>query len=73
MREYTNKDFTIADVFHKQVAKHPNKVCFVFEDKEWTFQQVLLYYYYHHNFYIKKIAFVYSLLHISYYTVVKVV
>jgi hypothetical protein len=22
------------------VAKHPNKICFIFEDTEWTFAQV---------------------------------
>lgn len=31
---------TIGDVFYKYVTKHPNKPCFVFEDKDWSFKEV---------------------------------
>ncbi|KAJ9588450.1 hypothetical protein L9F63_018183, partial [Diploptera punctata] len=40
VRSHMKKDVCIADIFRWQVAKHPNKPCFIFEDKEWTFAQV---------------------------------
>ncbi|KAJ8875097.1 hypothetical protein PR048_022988 [Dryococelus australis] len=40
VRSHEKKDLTIADIFRQRVARHPNKVCFVFEDTEWTFAQV---------------------------------
>ncbi|XP_023713297.2 long-chain fatty acid transport protein 4 isoform X1 [Cryptotermes secundus] len=40
VRSHQRKNLNIADIFRQRVAKHPNKVCFIFEDKEWTFAQV---------------------------------
>ncbi|KAG7208410.1 hypothetical protein KM043_014642 [Ampulex compressa] len=40
IRGHERKDRGIADVFRQNVSRHPNKVCFIFEDQEWTFQQV---------------------------------
>ncbi|XP_034934364.1 long-chain fatty acid transport protein 4-like isoform X2 [Chelonus insularis] len=40
MRCYERKNQSVADVFKQHVNKHPNKVCFIYEDQEWTFQQV---------------------------------
>lgn len=40
IRAFSKKDVSVADVFRQHVSKHPNKVCFIFEDKEWTFAQV---------------------------------
>jgi len=36
------KNRNVADIFRQQVNRHPNKICFIFEDQEWTFQQVAL-------------------------------
>lgn len=40
VRSHQRQDLNIGDIFRKQVAKHPNKICFIFEDIEWTFAQV---------------------------------
>jgi hypothetical protein len=40
VRSYARSNFSIADIFRQQVAKHPDKVCFIFENTEWTFAQV---------------------------------
>ncbi|XP_076161043.1 fatty acid transport protein 1 isoform X2 [Ptiloglossa arizonensis] len=40
IRCHEKKDRSVADVFRQHVNRHPNKVCFVYEDEEWTFQQV---------------------------------
>ncbi|XP_076636944.1 fatty acid transport protein 1 [Colletes latitarsis] len=37
---HAKKDRSVADVFRQHVARHPNKICFIYEDEEWTFQQV---------------------------------
>ncbi|CAD6227692.1 GSCOCG00001372001-RA-CDS [Cotesia congregata] len=37
---HEKKNRSVADVFQQFVAKHPNKSCFVFEDREWTFQEI---------------------------------
>ncbi|XP_018058160.1 PREDICTED: long-chain fatty acid transport protein 4 isoform X2 [Atta colombica] len=34
------KNRNVADIFRQQVKRHPNKICFIFEDQEWTFQQI---------------------------------
>lgn len=34
------KNRTVADVFRQHVARHPNKICFICEDEEWSYQQV---------------------------------
>ncbi|XP_012262719.1 long-chain fatty acid transport protein 4-like [Athalia rosae] len=40
IKSHERKNLGVADVFSQNVAKHPNKTCFIFEDREWTFQQV---------------------------------
>lgn len=39
-KNFTKKSWSMPDIFHQQVLKHPNKACFLFEDETWTFQQV---------------------------------
>ncbi|KYQ56708.1 Long-chain fatty acid transport protein 4 [Trachymyrmex zeteki] len=34
------KNRNVADIFRQHVNRHPNKICFIFEDQEWTFQQI---------------------------------
>ncbi|OWR45592.1 fatty acid transport protein [Danaus plexippus plexippus] len=36
----TKKNWSMPDIFHDVVKKHPKKACFLFEDEVWTFQQV---------------------------------
>lgn len=40
IRGHEKKDRSVADIFKQWVNRHPNKVCFIFEDQEWTYQQV---------------------------------
>ncbi|XP_024939555.1 long-chain fatty acid transport protein 4 isoform X2 [Cephus cinctus] len=40
IRNYQKKNRSIADLFQLNVQRHPNKVCLIFQDQEWTFQQV---------------------------------
>ncbi|KAK2587571.1 hypothetical protein KPH14_003699 [Odynerus spinipes] len=40
IRCHERKNRSVADVFRQHVARHPNKACLIFEDQEWTFQQV---------------------------------
>lgn len=40
VKKFQRKNVTIADVFAASVAKHPDKTCFIFEDKEWTFREI---------------------------------
>ncbi|XP_033321914.2 fatty acid transport protein 1 isoform X1 [Megalopta genalis] len=40
IRGHARKDRIVADVFRECVKRHPNKICFIYEDEEWTFQQV---------------------------------
>ncbi|XP_070521049.1 long-chain fatty acid transport protein 4-like isoform X2 [Cardiocondyla obscurior] len=37
---HEKKNRNVADIFRQYVSRHPNKICFIFEDQEWTFQQV---------------------------------
>ncbi|XP_012276509.1 long-chain fatty acid transport protein 4 [Orussus abietinus] len=37
---WETRGYTVARVFSKLVATHPDKVAFIFEDKEWTYQQL---------------------------------
>ncbi|XP_069360638.1 long-chain fatty acid transport protein 4-like [Maniola hyperantus] len=37
---FTKKNWSMPDIFHEVVKKHPKKICFLFEDESWTFQQV---------------------------------
>lgn len=39
-RSYARSNKSIADIFRQNVKKHPNKIAFIFEGKEWTFQEV---------------------------------
>lgn len=40
VRRLQKSNSTLGDVFQTFVAKHPRKACFIFEDREWTFQEV---------------------------------
>ncbi|XP_046676184.1 long-chain fatty acid transport protein 4 isoform X2 [Homalodisca vitripennis] len=40
VRNLKKKDMSIGEVFAQHVEKRPNDICFIFEDKEWTFAQV---------------------------------
>ncbi|XP_038118477.1 long-chain fatty acid transport protein 4 isoform X1 [Culex quinquefasciatus] len=40
VKKYARQNATIADIFAEYVAKQPEKVCFVFEGREWTFREV---------------------------------
>lgn len=40
MKRCHRKNVAIADVFHQYVAKHPQKACFIYEDREWSFREV---------------------------------
>ncbi|KAL6431393.1 hypothetical protein ACFW04_007196 [Cataglyphis niger] len=40
IRRHEKKDRSVADIFRQWVNRHPNKVCIIFEDQEWTFQQM---------------------------------
>lgn len=35
------RDISAAELFEQQVEKYPNKACLVFEDRQWTFKEVL--------------------------------
>ncbi|XP_029157437.1 long-chain fatty acid transport protein 4 isoform X2 [Nylanderia fulva] len=40
IRDHEKKDRSVADIFRQWVNRNPNKVCFIFEDQEWTYQQI---------------------------------
>ena len=40
LRVYEKSKDSVARVFERTVARHPNKVCFQFDDQVWTFQEV---------------------------------
>lgn len=40
MRRCQRENTAICDIFHRYVAKHPEKPCIIFEDKPWTFREV---------------------------------
>lgn len=40
IRGHEKKNKSVADIFRQHVARHPNKACIIFEDQEWTFQQI---------------------------------
>ena len=40
MRKFQHKNLTIPMVFEKFVQEHPQKACYIFEDKVWTFKMV---------------------------------
>ncbi|XP_063838759.1 long-chain fatty acid transport protein 4-like [Ostrinia nubilalis] len=39
-RKFSNKNWTLPDIFHDVVQKHPDKPCFMFQDEIWTFKEV---------------------------------
>ncbi|CAH2238077.1 long-chain fatty acid transport protein 1-like [Pararge aegeria] len=39
-RRLTKKDWTLPDIFHETVQKHPDKPCFLFQNEVWTFEEV---------------------------------
>ncbi|XP_015175015.1 PREDICTED: long-chain fatty acid transport protein 4-like isoform X2 [Polistes dominula] len=40
IRGHEKNNRSVVDIFRQHVARHPNKVCIIFEDQEWTFQQL---------------------------------
>ncbi|XP_058825807.1 long-chain fatty acid transport protein 4 isoform X2 [Topomyia yanbarensis] len=40
VRKYSRQNSSIAEIFAEYVAKQPDKACFIFEGKEWTFREV---------------------------------
>ncbi|XP_055694073.1 long-chain fatty acid transport protein 4-like [Lutzomyia longipalpis] len=40
VKKLQRRNATIADVFAEHVAKTPDKTCFIFEGREWTFREV---------------------------------
>ncbi|XP_020284862.1 long-chain fatty acid transport protein 4 [Pseudomyrmex gracilis] len=40
IRGHQKKDRSVADVFRQYVNHYPNKICLIFEDQKWTFQQM---------------------------------
>ncbi|XP_019640878.1 PREDICTED: long-chain fatty acid transport protein 4-like [Branchiostoma belcheri] len=40
MKKHTRNKTTIPDMFKETVARHPNKVAFMYEDEIWTFQEL---------------------------------
>lgn len=40
VKKYNRQNATIADIFAEYVAKQPEKVCLIFEDRKWTFREV---------------------------------
>ena len=43
MKQLSRKDASIDEVFAIQVAKTPDKACFTFEGREWTFKEVTVF------------------------------
>ncbi|XP_012533314.1 long-chain fatty acid transport protein 4 [Monomorium pharaonis] len=37
---WEKREYTVAKVFSKYAAAHPNKIAYIFEDKEWTYEQL---------------------------------
>ncbi|KAH0953249.1 hypothetical protein HN011_000393 [Eciton burchellii] len=40
IRGHSKKHRSVADIFRQYVNSHPNKVCLIFEEQEWTYQQI---------------------------------
>ncbi|EFN78828.1 Long-chain fatty acid transport protein 4 [Harpegnathos saltator] len=40
IRGHERKNRSVADVFRQYVSRHPNKICFICENQEWTYQQI---------------------------------
>ncbi|XP_068621663.1 long-chain fatty acid transport protein 4-like isoform X2 [Battus philenor] len=39
-RSFTKKNYSMPEIFHDVVTRHPNKACFLYEDETWTFKQI---------------------------------
>ncbi|CAH0404707.1 unnamed protein product [Chilo suppressalis] len=39
-RKFSKRDWTLPDIFHDVVQRHPDKACFMFQDEVWTFKEV---------------------------------
>ncbi|KAL6260480.1 hypothetical protein P5V15_008005 [Pogonomyrmex californicus] len=37
---WEKREYTVAKIFSKYAAAHPNKIAYIFEDKEWTYEQM---------------------------------
>jgi hypothetical protein len=40
--KWLKEGLTVAKQFRKNVLKHPNKAAIIFENKTWTFQEVII-------------------------------
>ena len=43
IKYYRRKNYSVVDIFRKNVTNYPNKVCFIYENEEWTFTKVSFY------------------------------
>ena len=41
-KKWKNEGLNVAKQFRKNVLKHPNKAAIIFENKTWTFQEVII-------------------------------
>lgn len=55
---HEKKNRNVADIFRQCVNCHPNKVCFIYEDQEWTYQQVKLIFTEEGHYFIYKLHFI---------------
>lgn len=39
-RKFTTRNWSIADIFHETVQRHPDKPCFLIDQETWTFKEV---------------------------------
>ncbi|KPJ11958.1 Long-chain fatty acid transport protein 4 [Papilio machaon] len=39
-RSFSKKNFSMPEIFHNVVLRHPDKACFLYEDETWTFKQI---------------------------------
>ncbi|CAH2066407.1 unnamed protein product, partial [Iphiclides podalirius] len=39
-RSFSKKNYSMPEIFHNVVLRHPDKPCFLFEDESWTFKQI---------------------------------
>ncbi|KAL4715142.1 hypothetical protein ACJJTC_012189 [Scirpophaga incertulas] len=39
-RKFAKMDWTLPDIFHAVVQRHPDKPCFMYQDEVWTFKEV---------------------------------
>ena len=41
LKKFDQNDLVLSDLFEKSVQLNPNKPCIIFNDKIWTFQEVV--------------------------------